>query len=427
MQRIFSSFFISSYLEVKHKLLEWTAKFDVCCFLDNHDYASTHHSYNCLVGAGSSVVFQPDENFFFSLSRFESKADDWIFGHFNYELMNKVEKNDSGKPDSISFPEFFLYVPEIVIQLDKDKISIGVLDANADAVLNEIMQQTVTSKNKYKAAFRNRIKRNEYTETVNKLKQHIKYGDCYEINYCQEFYAENTFIDPVDVYRQLTDISPNPFSCFYRLADKHVLCASPERYVKKMGDTIFSQPIKGTSARNPNNSRLDEISKRHLQESEKEKRENVIIVDLVRNDLSKICKAGTVTVEEMFGVYSFPNVHQMISTIKGQLNHDTDLSEVVQATFPMGSMTGAPKKKVMQLLEIYEQTKRGIYSGTIGYVSPDGDFDFNVVIRTIVYNAQNGYISYHAGSAITYLSDPHTEYEECLMKAAAIVKVFSNA
>ena len=229
------------------------------------------------------------------------------------------------------------------------------------------------------------------------------------------------------MYRQLTGISPNPFSCFYKLADKYALCASPERYVKKSGYTIISQPIKVTSARNLHNSRLDEINKRHLQESEKEKRENVIVVDLVRNDLSKVCTAGTVTVEELYGIYSFPTVHQMISTVKGRLNRNADLSTVIQATFPMGSMTGAPKKKVMQLLDVYEPVKRGIYSGTIGYVSPGGDFDFNVVIRTIVYDAQSGYVSYHAGSAITYMSDPDTEYEECLVKAAAIIKVFSHA
>ena len=180
MQRVFSSFPVFDYPEVKQQLLAWAVKADVCCFLDNHDYASSYHSYNCLVGAGARVVFQAEEDFFSSLSRFE--AEDWIFGHFNYELMNKVEQRDSGKPDNMLFPEFFLYIPEIVIRLDKDTISIGVLDAHAEAVFNEIILQDILPEKKYKAAFRNRIERNEYIETVNKLKQHIQYGDCYEIN-----------------------------------------------------------------------------------------------------------------------------------------------------------------------------------------------------------------------------------------------------
>lgn len=425
MKRHFYSFPVTNYDEVKYQLLEWTASFNVGCFLDNHHYTSPYHSYDCLAGAGTSHVFQPGHDFFASLSRFESETD-WIFGHFNYDLINNLEKRSHHKTGNTYFPDAFLFVPEIVILLNGETITIGVLYGDAAQVLHEILQQKITTSKKYTAEFKSRIAKDEFTGIINKLKEHINYGDCYEINYCQEFYAENTFINPPDVYKQLTQISPNPFSCFYKLNDKYVLCASPERFLKKMGSQIISQPVKGTSARDIQNKQQDEINRSFLQSSEKDKRENVIVVDLVRNDLSKVCEAGTVTVDELYGIYSFPNVHQMISTISGKLKPGADFSKILEATFPMGSMTGAPKKRVMQLVEKYEYTKRGIYSGTIGYISPDKDFDFNVVIRSIVYNDDTGYISYHTGAGITCASDPYLEYEECLMKAAAVIKVFSN-
>jgi para-aminobenzoate synthetase component 1 len=146
----------------------------------------------------------------------------------------------------------------------------------------------------------------------------------------------------------------------------------------------------------------------------------------VRNDLSKICEEASVQVEELFGIYSFPQVHQMVSTVSGRLRNDIHFIEAIKATFPMGSMTGAPKKRVMQLIEQYEQTRRGIFSGAVGYITPEGDFDFNVVIRSIMYNEANKYLSFQAGSAITFYSDPEKEYEECLLKAAAIKKVLGG-
>ena len=271
-----------------------------------------------------------------------------------------------------------------------------------------------------------RISKEEYISTIEKLLAHIKRGDCYEINYCQEFFATDVITDPLHLYTQLTAISPNPFSCFYKLADKYVLCASPERYIQKKGTHILSQPIKGTFQRDPFNAAADNELKLQLQQSEKDKSENVMVVDLVRNDLSRVCKEGTVKVEELFGVYSFPQVHQMISTITGELKNGVDLSEIIKASFPMGSMTGAPKRRVMELIEQYEKTKRGIYSGAVGYISPEKDFDFNVVIRSILYNATEKYLSYLVGGGITFYSDAEKEYAECLLKAEAIKKVLQN-
>jgi para-aminobenzoate synthetase component 1 len=221
-------------------------------------------------------------------------------------------------------------------------------------------------------------------------------------------------------------LSPSPFSAYYRLFDRYLLCASPERYLRKQGNALISQPIKGTSRRDRTNSENDEMSKSELFYSEKERSENVMVVDLVRNDLSKVCEQGSVEVAELFGIYSYPTVHQMISTVKGKLLPEVNFADVLKATFPMGSMTGAPKKKVMELIEEYEQTKRGLYSGTLGYISPSDDFDFNVVIRSILYNERDETISYQVGSAITANSNATKEYEECLLKAQAIVKVFSS-
>ena len=258
------------------------------------------------------------------------------------------------------------------------------------------------------------------------MKIHILRGDCYEINFCQEFYAEGVSINPVSIYHSLGAASPNPYSAFYKLDDKFLLCASPERYLKKTGSNILSQPIKGTWERSPTNDVEDELNKSRLSTSSKDRSENVMVVDLVRNDLSKVCIEGSVKVDELFGIYKFPQLYQMISTVSGTLNTGIRITDIVKATFPMGSMTGAPKKKVMELIEKYEVTKRGIFSGTVGYISPDKDFDFNVVIRSIMYNASNRYLSFQAGSGITFYSDPETEYDECLLKAMAIKKVLEG-
>jgi para-aminobenzoate synthetase component 1 len=268
-----------------------------------------------------------------------------------------------------------------------------------------------------------RISKNDYTQIIQQLLHHIHRGDCYEINFCQEFYATDVQANPLGLYSRLTAVSPNPFSSFYKLNDKYLLCASPERYMQRKGNHIISQPIKGTYKRDLNNTEADQQLKTQLQQSEKDRTENVMIVDLVRNDLSRICKEGSVKVDELFGVYTFPQVHQMISTISGDLKENVDFTDMIKATFPMGSMTGAPKRKVMELIERYEKTKRGIYSGAVGYISPEKDFDFNVVIRSILYNASNQYLSYLVGGGITSQSDPEKEYEECLLKAEAMKQV----
>ncbi len=346
----------------------------------------------------------------------------WLFGHLGYDLKNETEDIRSIHPDKLGFPAIFFFEPTIVIRLSENEMEIEAEDeVEAGKVFSEIMATgyRMPDKNSH-LQIRQRVSKQEYLDTIDKLKKHILRGDCYEINYCKEFFAENAIVDPLSIYQKLSSTSPNPFSALYKLDDKWLICASPERFLKKEGDKILSQPIKGTSSRFLQNINKDEKSKHDLFISEKDRSENVMVVDLVRNDLARVCKEGTVKVDELFGIYSFPQVHQMISTVSGELNDGISFTEIIKATFPMGSMTGAPKRKVLELIDKYERSGRGIFSGAVGYITPGNDFDFNVVIRSIMYNASEKYLSFMAGSGITFYSDPEKEYEECLMKAEAM-------
>jgi len=422
LKRTYYTYQINNIHLFKLRLLNWSVQYKVVSFLDNNEYNSSYSKYELLVGVGCIKKFDIKENLFSSLSSFVNDTNDWIFGHLNYDIKNYIEDIYSNNIDRIHFPDAFLCIPEIVFILQKDELIIGTMQADADRVFDEINQQQIPLNNLQPVNVIPRITKEEYIQNIKKLQQHILRGECYEINYCQEFYAENTSVSPAAVYHLLTQISPNPFCCFYKIDDKFLLCASPERYLKKQGDNIISQPIKGTAKRGTDKDEDLKI-KKELFNNKKERKENIIVVDLVRNDLSRICEEGSVHVEELCEVYTFPGVHQMISTVKGKLLPKAAFGDIMKAAFPMGSMTGAPKKRVMQLIEKYEKTKRGIYSGTVGYITPEKDFDFNVVIRSIMYNETNRYVSYQVGSAITFESDAESEYEECVVKAAAITKI----
>jgi para-aminobenzoate synthetase component I len=406
-------------------MLNWANRFNIFCLLDNQQYNFTAPAFECLlaVGCKKSVTAQSGTAFE-QLKEFSIKNNGWLFGHLGYDLKNETEKLQSDNFDGVGFADMHFFVPEIVIELSEKLVHIYCA-GNAQKIFDtiELEQESVAENKQTTLTIKNRIEKTDYIATVQKLQQHILSGDCYEINFCQEFFAEDAIINPLDVYHKLITLSPNPFAALYKLDDTFCICASPERYLKKEGRKIFSQPIKGTSKRDLANAATDLQNKNYLSANEKEKSENVMVVDLVRNDLSRVCKQGTVKVEELFGVYSFPQVHQMISTISGQLKDNVHWVDVIKATFPMGSMTGAPKKRVMELIEQYEKTKRGLFSGAIGYINPDGDFDFNVAIRSIFYNASRKYLSFNAGSGITFYSDAEKEYEECLLKAEAMGKV----
>jgi para-aminobenzoate synthetase component 1 len=424
VKRTTASFSIQNIDLIKQQMLNWANRFNICCFLDNHQYHSAHQTVECLVAAGAVQIFSPEKNILSQLSEFNKLHNDWLFGHLGYDLKNEMAPLQSAHTDHIGFPDIFFFQPEIVLQLKDTQLTIASLTKDPAIVFDEIQNSSwMMDHGSWAVNIEPRISKGEYITVIEKLLQHIQRGDCYEINFCQEFFAEDVVVNPLHLYIQLTAISPNPFSCFYKLDDKYVLCASPERYLQKKGNRLLSQPIKGTFKRNLENETADNELKLQLHQSEKDRSENVMVVDLVRNDLSRVCKEGTVQVEELFGIYSFPQVHQMISTIAGELKQDMDIADIIKASFPMGSMTGAPKHRVMELIEQYEKTKRGIYSGAVGYISPEKDFDFNVVIRSILYNANKRYLSYLVGGGITFYSDPEKEYAECLLKAEAIKKV----
>ncbi len=423
MKRLTSSFYVDNIHVFKQQMLNWANRFGICCFMDSHDYNDQYHRHDCLAAVGNYKSFSASSDIFAQLNIFCSENDDWIFGHLGYDLKNEIENLQSSHTNKAGFSDIFFFVPEIVLSLKDNFISIHSLQTNPQLVFDEIKAEScyrIEPSLKKNIQLQSVLNKQEYIEAVQKLQQHILRGDCYEINYCQEFFAENILIEPVAVYQQLLDISPVPFSCFYKLENKYLLCASPERFLSRINNKIFSQPIKGTAPRNAN-AALDNIEKENLSKNKKEKSENVMIVDLVRNDLSKICVEGSVEAEELFSIHSFPQVHQMISTVTGLLKQDISFAEIIQATFPMGSMTGAPKRSAMQLIEQYEKTKRQLFSGSVGYISPQKDFDFNVVIRSIFYNAANRYLNYLVGSAITFYADAEKEYEECILKAKAII------
>jgi para-aminobenzoate synthetase component 1 len=419
-----TTFAIDDFNSFRLKMLNWSKQFNIFCLLDNSGYLFDKPAFECLLAVGSEERLQTKAgNSFEALKEFSSYHHDWLFGHFGYDLKNETNMLQSGNFEGVGFADMHFSVPQTVLQLTEQTFTIY-SEGDADTIFYTIAsleQCAITTSPSF--TINSRFSKADYISSVQKLQQHILRGDCYEINFCQEFFSENVSIDPWSVYTKLMQLSPSPFAALYKVDDQYCICASPERYLKKSGNQIISQPIKGTARRCLKDAIADEESRQQLQNSEKEKSENVMVVDLVRNDLSKFCKQGTVKVDQLFGIYSFPQVHQMISTVSGELEEGMDWTDAVKLTFPMGSMTGAPKLRVMQLTEQYERTRRGLFSGAIGYVNPQGDCDFNVVIRSILYNAATQYVSFQAGSAITFYSDPESEYEECLLKAAALKKV----
>ncbi|RNL54470.1 anthranilate synthase component I family protein [Pedobacter jejuensis] len=406
--------------DFKHKALHWANQFDVCCFLDSNHYKDDYSAYDFIIAAGSQAELKSETgNAFEKLKTFFEENKQWIFGFFGYDLKNEIEDLASENPDHLNFPDLYFFVPEYLLVCKDGIAEILIGDESA---LNKINEFIVNDKAIQKVNIKSKISKSEYLNKINALKEHIIRGDIYEINFCQEFFAEHAEIAPVQTYEALNNLSPTPFSGYFKLYNKYILSATPERFLCKRGNHLISQPIKGTAKRSSDKAK-DEIIKITLKNSIKEQAENVMIVDLVRHDLTKSAVKGSVTVDELFGIYTFPQVHQMISTISCELNPEVHFIDAIKNAFPMGSMTGAPKVKAMKLIEEFEETKRGIYSGSFGCINPNGDFDFNVIIRSILYNSENKYLSFQVGGAITYQSEVEAEYEECLLKASAILQV----
>ncbi len=427
IKRNIQSFSISNIEYFKKQLLFWANNtFEDIYFLDSNNSDLDHFKrFDLILSCGIINKTNSNLDYFSELKTFE-KINDWLFGIITYDLKNEFEDLSSNNLDNIHFPVLSFINPQYVFTISNNLLSIHSLENDVSSIWNKILEQKIPLANRAKSLdLKQRTPKEKYLETVNKIQEEIRQGVVYEMNYCIEFYAENAQISPINVFLDLNEKANAPFSSFVKTNNTFIISASPERYIQKTNEQLISQPIKGTAKRHTL-ANLDTKIALELENNLKERAENIMIVDLVRNDFHRFCKLGTVNVDELCKIYSFDTVHQMISTISGKIDKETPLSECLKNSFPMGSMTGAPKISAMQLIEQFEDTKRGIYSGSIGYITPENDFDFNVVIRTIVYNAEKKYLSIQIGSAITIDSLAEKEYDECLLKADALVKVLSS-
>lgn len=410
----------SELKDLKLKMLNWMKPFSIFSYMDNNAYTHQPNRFEILLGAGVQKSFL----------NIPKNQEDWVFGHVNYDFKNKIipQLISEGRNDS-GFNDCFFFVPEIVLSIPfgTTTLTVETLDESGAQVVQDILNQNIEPNklNRIKTEWQFSISKSQYLENVRKIQNHIIEGDFYELNFCVEAAIQINQLNPFGVFQKLNEINPSPFAAFYRNQHSYLMTASPERFLYKKQNKIVSQPIKGTIQRQ-SNANLDKQQKETLKNDEKERAENVMIVDLVRNDLAQCCEVGTIKVTELFGVYSFPHLHHLISTIQGQLLPNQSLFDIFKVSFPMGSMTGAPKRIVMEMIEQYEEAKRGLYAGTIGYIMPGGDFDFNVVIRSLIYNDQNGVLSYQTGGAITYDSIPEKEWAEIKLKAKAMEAVFLN-
>ncbi|MGY4384909.1 para-aminobenzoate synthetase component 1 [Pedobacter sp. UYP24] len=413
----------------KKKALKWADGFEVCCYLDSNHYNDPYGKYDFLIAAGVNKALNANAGRAFETWKtFVDENQTWMFGLLSYDLKNEVEQLQSLHVDHLNFPDLYFFVPQYLIAGKGEEIS---LIFGGEELLDRIDAIELYNSDAAGIKFsdpiviQSKISRETYLSTVKELQQHILRGDVYEANFCQEFFAEHALIDPVEVYSKLSELSPTPFSGYFKVNEKYILSASPERFLCKRGNRLISQPIKGTAKRSTD-AEQDEYNRVALKSNKKEQAENVMIVDLVRNDLTKSAVKGSVVVDELFGVYGFAQVYQMISTISCEIDKELHFIDAIKNAFPMGSMTGAPKFRAMQLIEDAEFSKRGVYSGALGYVDPFGDFDFNVIIRTLLYDAKSRYLSFQVGGAITYAADAESEYEECLLKASAMIKTMEK-
>ncbi|TXE10820.1 anthranilate synthase component I family protein [Gelidibacter salicanalis] len=423
--------FTSTNSNFKAQLLQWSQQFEEVVWLDSNSHQQQYSTYDVVLAVDAFTCMSTDSHQAFDqLQEYQTITKDWIFGYLTYDLKNDLEQLTSEHADGLEFPELFFFQPKKLFLIKDDVVEmqyLNMVDDEFESDLKDIAALEFCEKEEpsKKVSIQMRLTQEQYVDKVNTMLAHIHRGDIYEANFCHEFYAKQAQLDPLETYTKLNSISKAPFAAFFKNHQHYVLSASPERYLKKIDQKIISQPIKGTATRHKDQL-VDDVLKTELQKNPKERSENIMIVDLVRNDLSRTAKKGSVSVEELCGLYTFEQVHQLISTITSKVDANIPPVQILKTTFPMGSMTGAPKISAMEIIEDLEETKRGLYSGSIGYFTPSGDFDFNVIIRSILYNVDKKYVSYSVGSAITSKSDPLKEYEECLIKARAMKEVLEN-
>ncbi len=417
-------FNVKDFPEIKAKLFAWAADASPVAWLDSNDYPHHNNAYDLLLALNTC----PETHWLNSYKTLQKTVgNDWLFGFFTYEFSNDWERVLATNPAYVLVPKLQFFCPEKVWILKGDTlVAMYHTNANATEDFEEVMAtETLTPKETSTIDLSPRISKSDYLESATALQQHILRGDIYEVNYCMDWFAENITVLPHQIFQSLNKIARTPFAAYFSMENLHLMCASPERFLSRNGTHVFSQPIKGTAARHKDQV-MDKTNAQRLKNDPKERAENIMITDLVRNDLSRIASKGSVRVAEQCAVYPFSQVHQMISTVVASCSENTHSLDIIDACFPMGSMTGAPKQRAMELINAFEVSQRGLYSGAVGYFAPNGDFDFNVVIRSLVYDAQQQYLSTHVGSALTAAANVEQEYEECQLKVEAIKRVLAN-
>ena len=362
-----------------------------------------------------------------ALEKFSAR-ERWTFGWIGYDVKNSFLNLSTRIENGLGLPDLAWWEPEVVIKWNshsKPEVIQG--DEKCDLAkkgITAIYDDAETS-NVGSTELVWSWKKEEYVEKFNSVKDLIQAGDIYELNLCQTLTASAQSTNSWGLFSNLYAKTKAPFSAYLQCGNARIMSGSPERFLKRIGDKLISQPIKGTTARGAN---LEEDEKfiEQLKSSEKERAENIMIADLVRNDLSRVAIRDSVEVVDLCGIHTFETVHQMITEVNCMVDSKTGLSEVLSATFPMGSMTGAPKISAMKNIDLLEQKGRGVYSGSVGYISPDGDFDLNVLIRSLFHNAETEIIEASVGGAITSLSNAEDEYNECVLKAEALIKTVNG-
>lgn len=356
---------------------------------------------------------------------FRGKA---LFGHLCYDLKDELEGLQSRLSRSGGLPMGSWWVPAFFVVLGPGKAE---LHAGSDRVqegkrfLHRLLLPGMVGTLEL-ATWVRRTSRERYMERLDALLGHIQRGDIYEVNYCTERTAQLDRFDPYAAFTRLLAHTDAPYAAFLREGDHFALCGSPERFLRMENDRLITQPIKGTRPRSADRE-LDLRYAVELANDAKERSENIMAVDVARHDLSRIAAPRSVQVEELCTVKTYSTVHQLVSTVSARVREGLGLEDVLRASFPMASMTGAPKRRAMELIDVAEDMRRGLFSGTLGFVLPDGTADLNVVIRTITYNAATGHASLISGGAITAASDPRQEWEECELKARSVLNAFGHA
>tara|TARA_B100001093_G_C26846731_1_gene1023166 strand:- start:563 stop:1846 length:1284 start_codon:yes stop_codon:yes gene_type:complete len=420
-----SSFSIGEVSLFKRKLLHWANQFKVFICLDNNEASHLSSSVEFVVGVDKvrELSLTNEALQFKQLEEFQHTSSGSIYGYLAYDLKNELEQLHSKNPDHLEMPNTYFFEPRYTFHVSDGRCTINRSTLESIQLMDQINAIDLTEpiERSNDLEWKSRMSKEAYIQHLKSIKNDILEGTVYELNFCRELYANTHNFNSLAAFLKINENAKAPFSAYLKMLNHHVLSFSPERFMKHENRKIISQPIKGTLKKGSN---IKENKKRKLDlfNDEKERAENVMIVDLVRNDFAKSAMPGTVKVDELFGIYEFENIIQMISTVSAHLKQDIHPLQALRNAYPMGSMTGAPKVMAMHLIDHYEQVKRGVYSGALGYINTDLSYDFNVLIRTLIFNEKKGYLSLQVGGAITYDAIPENEWEETLVKANSILK-----